>query len=86
MLKYNIIIPEIQVGDVTGKGVVDTTGNCANCGVEFHIRKEELKDNKKLYTAEEIKDALDEEFGRGDFHRDEYKNRVMQKLGIEKFN
>jgi hypothetical protein len=84
--RYNIIISEVKVGDVTEKGVVDTVGNCANCGVEFHIHKESSKDNEKLYTVEEIKDALDEEFGRGDFHRDEYKNRVMKKLGIERFN
>lgn len=29
----------IQVGDITEKGIVDTVGNCANCGVEFHIHK-----------------------------------------------
>ena len=30
-----------KVGDVTHKGVIDTIGNCANCGVEFHIHKDE---------------------------------------------
>ena len=32
-----------KLGDVTHKGVIDTIGNCANCGVEFHIHKDEPK-------------------------------------------
>lgn len=29
-----------QVGQITEKGIIDTIGTCANCGVEFHIHKE----------------------------------------------
>lgn len=29
-----------QVGQITEKGIIDTIGNCPNCGVEFHIHKE----------------------------------------------
>ena len=36
---FNHVAP--KVGDVTHKGVIDTIGNCANCGVEFHIHKDE---------------------------------------------
>ena len=27
------------LGQITEKGVIDIIGNCANCGVEFHIHK-----------------------------------------------
>ena len=40
---YKIIIPKEepkQVGQVTEKGIIDTIGNCPNCGVEFHIHKD----------------------------------------------
>ena len=36
---FNHVAP--KVGDVTNKGIIDTIGNCANCGVEFHIHKDE---------------------------------------------
>jgi len=29
---------------------IDTIGNCANCGVEFHIHKEVEKDLKRVYV------------------------------------
>jgi len=29
-----------QVGQITEKGIIDIIGNCANCGVEFHIHKD----------------------------------------------
>jgi len=53
---YDAIINEIdknlkksiQVGDITEKGIVDTIGNCANCGVEFHIHKEVFEKDELL--------------------------------------
>ena len=42
-INYKIIIPKEeskQVGQVTEKGIIDTIGNCPNCGVEFHIHKD----------------------------------------------
>ena len=29
-----------HIGQITEKGIIDTIGNCANCGVEFHIHKD----------------------------------------------
>lgn len=31
----------LKTPDLTSKETIDTIGNCANCGVEFHIHKEE---------------------------------------------
>jgi len=32
---------EKYAGQITEKGIIDVIGNCANCGVEFHIHKDE---------------------------------------------
>lgn len=55
---YKIIIPKEepkQVGQVTEKGVIDTIGNCANCGTEFHIHKIEEQVEQKVYWIGIIK-------------------------------
>ena len=46
-----------KVGDVTHKGIIDTIGNCANCGVEFHIHKDETKS-----IVDEITDLENQSF------------------------
>jgi hypothetical protein len=48
-----------KVGDVTHKGIIDTIGNCANCGVEFHIHKDETKCNFPNCKCDvEVNDSL----------------------------
>lgn len=56
-LRYQIIIPKEepkQVGQVTEKGIIDTIGNCANCGVEFHIHKDVTE-----YKQETLEEAAE---------------------------
>lgn len=40
--------------------------------------------NKK-YTKKQLLEAFSEPFGQGSLNRDEYKSRVMNKLGLDKF-
>lgn len=51
-----------KVGDVTHKGVIDTIGNCANCGVEFHIHKDETIATHSLDLVEEITELENQSF------------------------
>ena len=54
-LEYKIIIPKEeakQVGQITEKGIIDIIGNCANCGIEFHIHKD--IEEPKQETLEEV--------------------------------
>jgi len=41
-----------QVGQITEKGIIDIIGNCANCGIEFHIHKD--IEEPKQETLEEV--------------------------------
>ncbi len=62
---YLIIIPKEeakQIGQITEKGIIDTIGNCANCGVEFHIHKDvtEYKQETLEKAAERIANNFEE--------------------------
>jgi hypothetical protein len=49
-----------QLGQITEKGIIDTIGNCANCGVEFHIHKniEEPKQETLEEAAQRVFDGF----------------------------
>ena len=42
-----------QVGQITEKGIIDTIGNCGNCGVEFHIHKD-IGEKQQGYSEEDL--------------------------------
>ena len=45
-----------HIGQITEKGIIDTIGNCANCGVEFHIHKDVTqKQQERSYSEEDMK-------------------------------
>jgi len=48
---YKILIPKEEpkhLGQITEKGIIDIIGNCANCGVEFHIHKDIPKPTQQI--------------------------------------
>lgn len=56
---YKILIPKEEpkhLGQITEKGIIDIIGNCANCGVEFHIHKDIPKSTQQI---------IDEDFNGG---------------------
>ena len=56
---YKILIPKEEpkhLGKITEKGIIDIIGNCANCGVEFHIHKDIPKSTQQI---------IDEDFDGG---------------------
>ncbi len=60
---FNHVAP--KVGDVTHKGVIDTIGNCANCGVELHIHKDKsilCKCRECVAIVEEITELENQSF------------------------
>lgn len=42
-----------HIGQITEKGIIDTIGNCANCGVEFHIHKDITENQQQQGYSEE---------------------------------
>lgn len=50
-----ILEQQVEVGQITEKGIVDTVGTCANCGVEFHIHKDIKEDVQE--SIEEVNKA-----------------------------
>lgn len=47
----------VQKQDLTSKETIDTIGNCANCGVEFHIHKKVFEKDELLSNI--IKDCIE---------------------------
>lgn len=59
------------------KEYIDTVGNCANCGVEFHIHKTECKDQSGVsLIAQERREQI-EKHGFSVEHDNYYKNKEL---------
>lgn len=55
-----------HIGQITEKRIIDTIGNCANCGFEFHIHKDvtqkQQEQDKNKYSDEEVLEIIDSLF------------------------